>query len=171
MSFLLRPELPDDLPGIHLVNTLAFGRPSEADLVDRLRAEARPFLSVVAEDAGEVVGHIAFTPVSIEGESGQHSLIMGLAPMAVLPERQRSGVGSALVRRGLEEARAIDAGAVVVLGHPAYYPRFGFSRASTFGLRCEFEAPDDAFLALETWPGALDGRPGLIRFHEAFGAV
>ena len=95
---------------------------------------------------------------------------MGLAPMAVAPARQRAGIGSALVRDGLARCRRQGVEAVFVVGHPAYYPRFGFSLASGFGITCEFEVPDEAFMALELAPGALRGRTGQVFFHEAFRA-
>ena len=97
---------------------------------------------------------------------------MGLAPMAVAPARQRQGVGSALARAGIAACRDLGFGAVIVLGHPEYYPRFGFVPASRFGLRSEYDVPDDVFMAMELKPGALHGRgPGTIRYHPAFGNV
>ena len=89
-------------------------------------------------------------------------------PLAVLPERQRSGIGSELVRSGLERCKEIGYGAVVVLGHPGYYPRFGFVPASRFGLRYEFEVADDVFMAFELLPGYLDEQSGTVRYHDAF---
>ncbi|MEL6616594.1 MAG: N-acetyltransferase, partial [Bacteroidota bacterium] len=130
----------------------------------RLRERAEPYLALVAEDGGEVVGHIAFTPVTVEGASG----VMGLAPMAVAPGRQRQGIGSALVRAGLDACREAEATAVVVLGHPDYYPRFGFAPARTFGLSDAYGAPPEAFLALEIAPGALDAASGVVHYHDAF---
>ena len=121
-------------------------------------------LSLAAELDDAVVGHILFSPVSIEPEG----TAIGLAPMAVLPEHQRRGIGGRLVREGLELLRAAGHGAVVVLGHPEYYPRFGFTRANRFGLRCEFECRDEAFMALELSPGALANRAGLVRYLREF---
>ena len=109
-----------------------------------------------------MVGHIAFSPVTIEPAGSA----IGLAPMAVLPAHQRRGIGGRLVREGLEQLRAAGHGAVVVLGHPEYYPRFGFTRASRFGLRCELDCPDEAFMALELVPGALANRAGLVRYRR-----
>jgi putative acetyltransferase len=96
---------------------------------------------------------------------------MGLAPMAVLPAEQRRGVGSALVQAGLDRCRQLPCGAVVVLGHPAYYPRFGFSPASRFGVTCEYDVPDEVFMAMELEPGFLRDKPGTIRYHPAFATV
>ena len=160
----IRPESPGDRDAVRAVNEAAFGRPDEADLVGRLRDAAGPFLSLVAVAEGEVVGHILFTPVAVEAPAD----VRGLAPMAVRPDRQRSGVGAALVEAGLDACRADGAAAVVVLGHPDYYPRFGFRPASAFGLACEYDVPDEAFMALELVDGGLDGVDGLARYHPAF---
>jgi putative acetyltransferase len=164
------PEAPNHLPGVRLVNELAFGRPDEADLVDVLREEARPFLSLVAVDEGErVVGHILFTPVTIEG-AADGRLELGLGPMAVLPAHQKQGIGSRLVAAGLDECRRVGAGLVVVLGHPEFYPRFGFLPASRLGLRCAWPVPDEVFMALELQPSA-PGAAGLVSYHPAFDRV
>ena len=165
----IRPEEPSDRAQIARLNRLAFGQPAEADLVDRLRAAGRATVTLVAEDPGErVVGHILFSPVTLDPAPDTAPPWLGLAPMAVLPERQRQGVGAALVRAGLAAARRTDATAVVVLGHPEYYPRFGFAPASRFGLRCVYDAPDEAFLALELVPGGFGGRRGLVRYAAEF---
>lgn len=169
-ALTIRPESPEDIPGIHRVNELAFGRAGEADLVDALREEARPFLSLVAEQDGQVVGHICFTPVTIESDEGSFTAL-GLAPMAVLPGLQNEGIGSQLVRKGLEECRRIGHDVVVVLGHSEYYPRFGFLPASSRGLRCEYPVPDEVFMAVELSPDALAGRTGLVKYHPAFARV
>ena len=164
----IRAEQAGDMDAVRRVNELAFGQPEEAALVDALRAAADPHVSLVATEDDRVVGHIFFSPVSIESDGGS---AMGLAPMAVLPERQRRGVGSLLVRAGLEECRRIGRRAVVVVGHPEYYPRFGFRPASRLGLRCEYPVPDAAFMALELEPGALAGRRGLVKYCPEFGEV
>lgn len=166
----VRPESPEDVPAIRRVNELAFDGPQEAVLVDALRRVAHPFISVVAAEGDQVVGHICFTPVTIAG-GGALRLAMGLAPMGVLPEYQRRGIGSQLVRAGLEECRRLGCEVVVVLGHPEYYPRFGFIAARDKGLRSEYEVPDEAFMVKELKAGALDGVDGLVKYHEAFGAV
>ena len=166
----IRPERTTDHPHVHHVNTAAFGQPAEADLVDKLRARAEPLISLVAADAdGTLVGHILFSPVTLDGhpELG----LMGLAPMAVAPDRQRSGIGSALVEAGLDACRALGTAAVVVLGHPEYYPRFGFRPASHWDLASEYDAPDEAFMALELEAGALRGATGTVRYHPTFGEL
>lgn len=169
-AMTIRPETPEDIAAIHRVNELAFGRLGEADLVDALREEARPFLSLVADQDGQVVGHICFTPVAIESEGGSFTA-MGLAPMAVVPGLQNEGIGSQLVRSGLEECRRIGHDVVVVLGHSEYYPRFGFLPASRKGLRCEYPVPDEVFMVVELSPDALAGRTGLVKYHPAFARV
>ena len=161
----IRFERADDVPVIRYVNQVAFGGTFEADLVEALRAQASPFISLVAEDADHVVGHILFSPVTLS--AAPELRVMGLAPMAVVPERQRRGIGTLLVKAGLSECRARGVAAVVVLGHPAFYPRFGFVPASHFGVGTEYDVPDDAFMAIEFDRGAL--RPGVIRYHSAFG--
>jgi putative acetyltransferase len=117
---LIRTERAGDQAGVRAVNVAAFETPAEADLVDALRARARPLVSLVAEDAGAIVGHILFSPVTLPGHPAL--ALMGLAPMAVAPPRQRSGIGSGLVHAGLEACRRLPADVVVVLGHPEYYP-------------------------------------------------
>src|SRR5262249_34909968 len=130
----IRSERPDDASRIRQVNELAFGQPLEADLVDRLRQDCANSLALVAEDDA-IVGHILFTPAAVEGQRGPVEG-MGLAPMAVIPERQRRGIGSELVRKGLDLLRQRGCPFVVVVGHPEYYPRFGFEPASRRGLAC-----------------------------------
>jgi putative acetyltransferase len=166
----VRAETPGDRAAVREVNERAFGRAAEADLVDALREQARPHLSLVAEAEGRVVGHVFFSPVSIESEAGTSEAV-ALGPMAVLPEFQGRGVGSALVRRGLEECRRLGWGVVFVLGHAEYYPRFGFAPAAAKGLRSEYPVPDEVFMLVELHPDALAGRTGLVKYHPAFGSV
>lgn len=160
----IRSEHTADIESIGQVNRLAFGGEDETSIVGRVRESAHPIISLVADEDG-VVGHILFSPVTI-GEDHE-GLLMGLGPVAVTPVRQRQGIGSALIRAGLEECRRLGVRGVVVVGHPEYYPRFGFTRASGFGLTCEFEVPDDVFMALELVKSAF-GAGGLIRYHASF---
>jgi len=148
------------------VNLAAFETAAEANLVDALRQQAHPLVSLVAQVGEEVVGHIMFSPVSLEGHA--ELSLMGLAPMAVLPAHRRKGVGSALVRTGLQRCRALGVGAVVLLGHPGYYPRFGFQPSVPFGITSEYDAPPEAFMVLELQPGYLVGASGTVKFHAAF---
>ena len=166
---LIRDEKEGDRDSVHAVNVSAFENPSEADLVDALRQQAQPVVSLVAEENREVVGHIMFSPVSLSGHPNLK--VMGLAPMAVLPVHQETGIGSALVRAGLEQCKQLDFVAVVVLGHPEYYPRFGFSPSSQFGIESEYDVPDEVFMAMELRPEALSGKTGRVRYESAFNNV
>lgn len=166
MNLHIRPEREEDHAVVQRVNEEAFGGQTEAKLVNRLRVHSR-FLSLVAESDGEIVGHILFTPVTLDDEDRG---IMGLAPMAVLPGQQGKGIGSALIETGLQACREADASAVIVLGHADYYPRFGFVPASRFGVSSEYDVPDENFMALELRPGALAGG-GLIRYHHVFNDI
>jgi putative acetyltransferase len=166
---IIRRETAADIAQIHNVNERGFGGAGEADLVDALREQATPFISIVADDDGAIVGHICFSPVIIEHADGSTIEIIGLAPMAVAPERQNQGIGSRLVRFGLDECRRAGFPAVVVLGHPEYYPRFGFRPASSAGLRSEYDVPDPVFMVLELTSG-IDVR-GIARYHAAFAGV
>ena len=161
----IRREETRDTAAIDEVNRAAFETPSEANLVRALREQATPVVSLVAADGDSVVGHIMFSPVTLS--SHPDARIMGLAPMAVAPSRQRQGIGSALVRAGLEECRRLGFIAVVLVGHAEFYPRFGFVPGSRFALGCEYDVPDDVFMALRLDEGT---RPtGLVRYHPAFG--
>ena len=168
--FVIRTETPGDHGSIRRVNELAFGRSNEANLVDALREKAHPHISLAAVLNDEVVGHIFFSPVTIESEQEAFAA-MGLAPLAVLPDHQRQGIGSLLVGEGLKECMRIGHEAVVVLGHAGYYPRFGFTPASSKGLRSEYDVPDDVFMVTELRPDALGGRRGLVRYHPEFSKV
>jgi putative acetyltransferase len=139
-------------------------------LVDLLRTNRKFRLSLVAEVEGQVVGHILFTGVTIEGAASGLSAL-GLAPLAVSTPFQRQGVGSALMRDSLQRCRDMGYEALVVLGHPEYYPKFGFLPASRYGLRCEYDVPDDTFMVLELRAGVLQGSGGLVRYQPEFGQV
>ena len=166
---LIRPEEQSDHAAVHALNTTAFESAAEANLVDALRERAQPVVSLVAEHEQKIIGHIMFSPVSLTGHPGLK--IMGLAPMAVAPEHQRRGVGYALVRAGLEHCERLGFGAVVVLGHAEYYPRFGFVPSTQFGITSEYNAPEEAFMAMELHPGYLHQKAGTIRYHVAFADV
>jgi putative acetyltransferase len=169
-SIVVRPERSADHGAVDRVHALAFGGRTEADLVARLRAGGKAVVSLVADEAGRVAGHILFSPVGIRGpDAGCDAL--GLAPMAVRPDRQRRGVGSALVRQGLEACRQLGHSRIVVLGHPGYYPRFGFVPASRFGLRSEYDVPDEAFMALALSPGAFCGCAGTAVYEPEFAGL
>lgn len=170
IDYSVRPESPDDRDAVHQLNAAAFGREGEAVLVDALRDAGAALVSLVAEHQGTVIGHILFSPVSIEGH-GAAGPVAGLAPMAVQPGLQRKGVGSALVRAGLAACSERGQVACVVLGHPAFYPQFGFAPAHTHGLRCVYDVPAEVFMAMELLPGALSLADGIVHYHPAFAAV
>lgn len=164
----VREETPPDHAAIREVNRLAFGTSLEGRLVDRLRGEGLLIASLVAVSGSCVVGHILFSVLPIE--TGQGVIrAASLAPMAVLPEVQRTGIGSALVRRGLDVCRERGFPIVLVVGHPDYYPRFGFSAEKARALESAYAG--EAFQALELAPGALDGVQGRVRYPEAFSLV
>jgi putative acetyltransferase len=164
---LVRAERPEDRGAVRRVNELAFETAAEADLVDALREGGAAEVSLVAEEGGLLVGHILFSPVSVESEGGDWEA-SGLGPMAVVPERQGHGVGSALVSEGLRECLRLGREVVFVLGHAEYYPRFGFRPAGPLGLTCEFPTPEEFFMVAELRPGALAGRKGLVRYRPEF---
>ena len=168
----IRPERSEDHAAITEVNRLAFGQENEPRLVAALRNEEGfdPRLSLVAEQDGRVVGHILFTPISIEGEASTTSA-QALAPMAVTPDLQGRGIGSALVRQGLEACRRLGHSIVVVLGHAEYYPRFGFQPARPHGILPPFDAPDEAWMVQALEPGALQDVGGIVRYSPPFADV
>ena len=165
---LIRPEQPDDLPWIHAVNTLAFGQADEAWLVDQLREDGDVLASLVAVgDEDEIDGHILFSRLHLLFDNGTEGNAAALAPVAVRPDRQRQGIGKELIRAGIAACRAQGLGAIVVLGHPEYYPKFGFSADLARELRSPF--PGDAFMAMELIPDMLRGKKGAVRYAKAFG--
>lgn len=167
---IVRSEREADTAAIRWVNEAAFGRPAEADLVDALRSAGAMIDSLVAEEAGVVVGHILFSPATLISHSEPEFPIAALGPMAVLPARQGRGVGSQLVRAGLDVCRAAGYDLVIVLGHLEYYPRFGFQPAPPLGIRWEHGA-DSHFMVMELRSGALAGAGGVVRYRPEFDAV
>ncbi len=163
----IRPETPEDVDSIGYVNEQAFGQESESELIEKLRNRGVLTISLVALQDGEIVGHIAFSPVVIESELSSFEAI-ALAPMAVLPAYQRKGIGGQLARAGLEECRRLGHEIIVLVGHPDYYPRFGFVPARPKDIECEFEVPEEAWMILELQEGALAGKRGTVRFQPEF---
>ncbi|MGH9937758.1 MAG: GNAT family N-acetyltransferase [Blastocatellia bacterium] len=167
---IIRPEKPEDIPAIRIVNEQAFGRPEEADLVDALRRNGKATFSFVAEDEGRVVGHVLFSPVTVE--TGEKELVgVGMAPVAVVPERQNQRIGSMLVEHGLRRCREEGHRFIVVLGHPHYYPRFGFVPASRFNIKSEYNVADEVFMAMELQEGALQDQSGIVKYQPEFNEV
>lgn len=158
-------EIPER-SAVHSINAVAFGRTAEADLVENLRAEDVVLASLVAELEKRIVGHILFSRMFIDTASGPIPAA-ALAPMAVLPECQHQGIGGRLICHGLDLLRGSRERIVIVLGHPNYYPRFGFSCEAARFLESPF--PPEAFMAMEVSPGALDGIRGKVRYPAAFG--
>ena len=162
----IRPPVPSDYAAIDTVVSAAFEGPDEATLVRRLRVDGEMAIELVVSDGPDIVGHIAFShlPVLVDGRTVR---ALSLAPVAAAPGRQNNGVGTALINAGLAAAQAAGFQAVIVVGHPAYYPRFGFSAEAARHLAAPFHGP--AFMALDLAPGALSGQAGQVKYPPAFG--
>ncbi len=162
----IRAEHPEDVAAIRELTTLAFDGLTEAAIIDAIRISCPGRVSLVATENGEIVGHILFSPVTINGSP---IVGMGLAPMAVLPERQGLGIGTDLVRQGLARLREEGCPFVIVLGHPDYYPRFGFVPASMYGLSSPWEGvPDEAFMVIIFNEQVMNGIHGVVRYRDEF---
>lgn len=162
----IRKEESQDRHAVHNLNLAAFDNGPEATLVDKLRASCPDYLAFVAVEDGAVVGHILFTPATVDGSS---VVGMGLAPMAVLPSHQRKGIGSQLVRYGIKHLRESSCPFIIVLGHPEYYPRFGFEVASKYHLRCPWDGvPDEVFMVTVADHNALPKVGGVARYRKEF---
>jgi len=166
----IRSELPEDVEAIYSLNQEAFEGTAEANLVNNLRPSNAMILSLVAIKNSEIVGHIAFSPVTIESDRATVNAV-GLAPMAVSPEFHRNGIGSQLVEEGLNRIRTAGHDLVVVLGHPEYYPRFGFVPAKKYGIQWEQDAPEEAFMIKELREGALKEVGGIVKYRPEFNEV
>jgi putative acetyltransferase len=167
----IRNERPDDIKGIWKINSEAFESELEAKLVNTLRNSDTPYVSLVYEENNELMGHILFTRVELAGDTSGLR-IMGLGPMAVAPKFQTKGIGSSLVKVGIQHLKSEGYDAIVVLGHPNYYPRFGFEDASKYGIESQWEeVPGEAFMVLELKNKGLKGKQGTIKFNEAFSSV
>ena len=163
----VRFEQPDDIENIRRIHLEAFETDTEASLVDALRDSGVELISLVAENKGEIVGHILLSPVSVDG----NYRIMGLAPMAVLPKWQGKGVGTQLVNTGLQACKKAGYEVVVVLGHADYYPRFGFAPSINFGIKSEYDVPPEVFMVKALRNGALDGITGTVKYHPIFNEI
>lgn len=161
-NIMIRPERPDDHPAVFELNLRTFNRPMEAQLVERLRPNVRPLVSLVAIAEEQVVGHVLFTPARLEAP--HRRLAMGIGPMAVRPEMQGQGVGSRLLQVGLDACRIAAMDVVFVLGHPEFYRRFGFKLAQPLGLTFFREDAGYPLLVTEIRPGSLRDLRGMVQF-------
>jgi putative acetyltransferase len=164
----IREEKQEDYDAVRFVNDQAFGTPEEGRIVDKLREACKETISLVAVSGEKVVGHIFFSPATIDHQDEQ-VVGMGLAPLAVLPEFQNQGIGSILVIEGLRRIKATDCPFIIVLGHENFYPRFGFELASNYGLRCQWDSvPDNAFMVLVLNKSTITGISGVARYRSEF---
>lgn len=168
---IIRPERNEDNSQIYDVNLQAFNNTSEPEVVNRLR-ESQWYireLSLVAEEQGVIIGHILFSKIGVRREDHSLATILTLGPVAVLPDYQRKGIGSQLIKQGLAQCAQLGYGVVVLLGHPEYYPRFGFIPARPQGFCLQFDAPDEAFMIAELIPGQLAAVGGTIEYPPEWG--
>lgn len=168
----IRQEKTSDFEGIKKVNDLAFGQENEGILVEMLRnnPDFKKQLSLVAEIDGKVVGHILFFPIWIDNGQRKHQSL-ALAPMSVLPSHQNQGIGGRLIVEGLKVAKTDGFKSVIVLGHEAYYPKFGFLPASQWGIKAPFDVPDNVFMAQELSINGLKGISGTVEYPREFDEV
>lgn len=158
-------ERPADIDAIRAVHRAAFGQEAEGAIVDALREAEALTISLVARIDDAVVGHVALSPMEMPNVAVK---VLGLGPIGVVPERQSSGFGSDLMNAAITRAQTAGFDGIVVVGHPEYYTRFGFVPASRFGIRCEYDVPDDVFMALELQGSRLTDCAGLAKYHAAF---
>ena len=162
----IREEQAGEYREIRQVIVAAFGGDTEANVVKLLRDRNKAPVALVAISGNKIVGHIMFSPVTITLAPKTFRAV-GLAPLSVLPEFQRQGIGSTLAREGLKKCAVAGFEMAVVLGSPYYYPRFGFSPASLYGLGNEYDT-DEHFMAMELKHGALDKISGIVRYSPEF---
>ena len=170
MLAIIREERPEDIEAIRRVNEEAFEQHEESRIVDALRSNGGVLVSLVATVNGLVVGHILYSPVVL-GNDGAKVIGSGLGPMAVLPQYQRQGIGGQLIQTGNQKLREAGCPFIVVLGHPGYYPRFGFKPASGYGICCEWDVPDDVFMVLVLDQSKMPSATTLARYRREFSAV
>ena len=167
MLIEIREERPDDVAAVRDLNKRAFGQDQESNIVDALRANGAALLSLVATLNDRVVGHIMYSPLSIDGKFEGAAL----GPMAVLPQCQRQGIGSKLVEAGNRKLKDAGCPFIIVVGHADYYPRFGFRPASERGITCEWDVPDDVFMLLVLDEAKTEGVSGLAKYRHEFSSV
>jgi putative acetyltransferase len=161
----IRAEKPSDVEGIRQLNRQAFPGPAEAALVDLLRERGRNVVSLVAVVDGQIIGQVLFTEVSVTPSTPHKGV--GLAPLAVLPAFQNRGIGTELGRKGLALCGEKVYDFAIVLGNPGYYPRFGFRKASLFGLGNDYNE-ENPFMAVEFKPGVLGSFSGIVHYAPEF---
>ena len=166
---MIREEQTIDETAVFTVHDSAFETDAEAKLVNALRKEASPIISLVAIIEDQIHGHILFSPVLLSGHP--ELKIMGLAPLAVSPPHQNKAIGKALTREGIRRCKEDGFDAIVVLGHPKYYPKFGFESATNFGIDSEYKVPEGVFMIMELRPDALFQKNGRIKYHQLFNEV
>ncbi len=163
----IREEHPDDVAVVRELNRRAFGQDQESNIVDALRANGAALLSLVATVHDRVVGHIMYSPLSISGNVTGAAL----GPMAVIPERQRQGIGSKLIEAGNRKLKDAGCPFIIVVGHADYYPRFGFRPASEHEIKCEWDLPDDVFMLLVLDEAKMKDVSGLAKYRHEFSSV
>lgn len=166
MFIQIREEQPEDVEAIRDVNRRAFNQDQEGNIVDALRSNGAALLSLVATLDDRVVGHIMFSPITVGDVTGA-----ALGPMAVLPEYQRQFIGSGLINSGIDSLKGKGYPFIIVLGHADYYPRFGFTPASTLGITCEWDVPDNVFMVLVLDEAKMQGVSGLAKYRHEFSTV
>lgn len=171
-SFFIRSERCEDIDAIFEVNSQAFAQDGEARLVNALRNDGDYLqeLSLVAVSGDRIIGHILFPPITIVSDTAE-TPALALALLSVHQDFQCLGIGTALIEEGLKECQRLGHRIVIVVGHPSYYPKFGFTVARDFGINAPFPCPDEAFMALPLFSGALDGISGMVRYPLAFDAT
>jgi putative acetyltransferase len=163
----IRQEGPDDVTAVRDLNRRAFGQDQESNIVDALRTNGAALLSFVATLNNRVVGHIMYSPAVVDGRVRGAAL----GPMAVLPEYQRQGIGTKLIEAGNQKLKETGCPFIIVVGHADYYPRFGFTPASEYGIKCEWDVPDDAFMLLVLDQTKMEDVSGLAKYRHEFSSV
>jgi len=169
MNIIIRPEQKDDYDSILRINDEAFGRENEGLLVSALRKTSKFIsdLSLVAEMDNNLIGHILFYPLTIKTKTGDKD-VLSLAPISVLPRYQNKGIGCKLMKKGMGECKKTKYDVIIVVGHPNYYPRFGFKSASKWKIQLPIEAPDEAFMAFELKENTIDKYAGTVVFPKEY---
>lgn len=171
MEVFLRQEINSDFPEVYDLNLLAFGEKTEANLVNALRKNQDAFipkLSIVATKENKIVGHILFTKIKIKNNFGGTHNSLALAPMAVLPEHQKQGIGGQLITKGFTIAKNLNYKSIIVLGHENYYPKFGFRPAKKWNIKSPFKVPSNVFMALELEKDGLKNISGTVIYAKEF---